>query len=265
MANPPPPPPPQPPYVDHQNAKTVKNDVNVRKNTIQLVPDEQNPDQHLVSFTFDAEVDGSVTIYYFAKEGEKCSFSAIYADVYTPRKVPFQKGLGQKFVQPSGSGIDLGFFDLDDLSRPLNGDVFPLVVYVEACPPPRLPDEQGGQLSAVANAQITLAVIDKNNNGSFQVKVLKQILWAENVRYELQEIYGIANSDETEVGADAEDTGKECVICMTEPRDTTVLPCRHMCMCSECAKALTRQSNKCPICRQPVEKLMEIKVNNANQ
>lgn len=25
-----------------------------------------------------------------------------------------------------------------------------------------------------------------------------------------------------------DDPGKECVICLTEPKDTAVLPCRHM-------------------------------------
>ena len=27
-----------------------------------------------------------------------------------------------------------------------------------------------------------------------------------------------------------------CVICLVNNRDTTVLPCRHMCMCHECAQ-----------------------------
>ena len=27
-----------------------------------------------------------------------------------------------------------------------------------------------------------------------------------------------------------------CVICLVNDRDTTVLPCRHMCMCHECAQ-----------------------------
>lgn len=31
-------------------------------------------------------------------------------------------------------------------------------------------------------------------------------------------------------------------------------------MCSECAKVLRFQTNRCPICRTPVEKLLEIKV-----
>ncbi|KAI8871559.1 hypothetical protein GQ42DRAFT_173750 [Ramicandelaber brevisporus] len=43
---------------------------------------------------------------------------------------------------------------------------------------------------------------------------------------------------------------KECVICLTDTRDTILLPCRHLCLCSECAEALRLQSNKCPVCRQ---------------
>ncbi|RRT49032.1 hypothetical protein B296_00052670 [Ensete ventricosum] len=70
---PPPPPPinspgmagqppalPPPPFVEQ--TKTVKNDVNVHKDSIRLVPDEQNLDHHLVSFTFDAMVDGRYLI-----------------------------------------------------------------------------------------------------------------------------------------------------------------------------------------------------------
>lgn len=31
-------------------------------------------------------------------------------------------------------------------------------------------------------------------------------------------------------------------------------------MCSGCAKVLRFQTNRCPICRQPVERLLEIQV-----
>lgn len=54
----PPPPPPPPLYVDHQSAKKVRNSVNVHKDSIRVEADEENPGYHLVSFTFDAIVDG---------------------------------------------------------------------------------------------------------------------------------------------------------------------------------------------------------------
>lgn len=49
---------PPPPYVEHQKATTVKNVVNVHKETIRLEADEARPDCVLVCFTFDAAVDG---------------------------------------------------------------------------------------------------------------------------------------------------------------------------------------------------------------
>ncbi|XP_059632562.1 probable E3 ubiquitin-protein ligase LUL4 [Cornus florida] len=263
---PPLPPPPRPQYVDHQHAKKVRNDVNVHKDTLKLEIDEQNPDHHLVSFVFDALFDGSITVFYFAKEEPNCKFVPLYAEAFMPVKIPFQKGLGQKFRQPSGTGIDLGFFALEDLSKQSpEEDVFPLVISAETCSASLPTDQHVSEPppNSSSNTQITQAVIEKNNEGPFHVKVIRQILWIDGVRYELREIYGIGSS--TAESFNDSDTGKECVICMTEPKDTAVLPCRHMCMCSECAKQLRLQSNKCPICRQPIEELMEIKINNVDQ
>lgn len=257
---------PPPPYVDHQSAKKVRNDVNVHKHTLKIEVDEENPDHVLVSFVFDALFDGSITVFYFAKEEPNCKFVPLFPEAYMPAKIPFKKGLGQKFRQPSGTGIDLGFYELDDLSKPsLGEDIFPLVISAETHQPSSSND---GHLddpvsNTSAHMQITQAVLEKNNDDLFQVKVIRQILWVDGVRYELRELYGIGNS--AAEGFEDSDPGKECVICMTEPKDTAVLPCRHMCMCGECAKELRLQSNKCPICRQPIEELIEIKINNGDQ
>jgi hypothetical protein len=43
---------------------------------------------------------------------------------------------------------------------------------------------------------------------------------------------------------------RECVVCLSDLKDTAVLPCRHMCLCSQCGEQLRHQSNRCPICRQ---------------
>jgi E3 ubiquitin-protein ligase MGRN1 len=62
------------------------------------------------------------------------------------------------------------------------------------------------------------------------------------------------------MGSASDESSKECVICMSEPRDTTVMPCRHLCMCSTCARMLRHQTNRCPICRTTVESLLEIRL-----
>lgn len=46
------------PYVEHQKAVTIKNDVNVKRETIRIEPDEENPGKFLLAFTFDATVYG---------------------------------------------------------------------------------------------------------------------------------------------------------------------------------------------------------------
>ena len=47
-----------------------------------------------------------------------------------------------------------------------------------------------------------------------------------------------------------EDDSNECVICLTDPREVAVYPCRHVCLCPTCSEALPSQGNKCPICRR---------------
>ncbi|XP_049358980.1 probable E3 ubiquitin-protein ligase LUL4 [Solanum verrucosum] len=250
------------PYVETQQAKKVKSGVNVHKDSLKLEIDEQNPDHHLVSFVFDALFDGNITVFYFVKEEPHCRFVPIYPHVHVPITVPFQRGLGQKFRQPFGTGIDLSFFEMDDLPELSSEDsVFPLVITATTCLPSVLTEDHisDTQPKTSLHMQISQAVLEKDHEGTFKVRIIRQILWVDNVRYELHEIYGIGNS-----GPDYENngSGKECVICMTEPKDTAVLPCRHMCMCSGCANTLRLQSNRCPICRQPFEELLEIRINN---
>ena len=103
-------------------------------------------------------------------------------------------------------------------------DVYPLAVKAETSPVNQVGSD-GNPIPGTMNSQITQAVFEKEK-GEYQVRVVKQILWVNGMRYELQEIYGIGNSVDGDF--DSNDPGKECVICLSEPRDTTVLPCRHM-------------------------------------
>jgi len=64
---------------------------------------------------------------------------------------------------------------------------------------------------------------------------------------------------EGELGND-EDLDENCIVCMDQPRDATVMPCRHMVLCSRCAGALryrTDVQHRCPICRTEIESVLE--------
>jgi Zinc finger, C3HC4 type (RING finger) len=101
--------------------------------------------------------------------------------------------------------------------------------------------------------------------------VLKQKIWVDGTSYELQEIYGLEQAGKRPAGGSTGAAGgssaaeeaeeRLCVICLVNPRDTTVLPCRHMCLCSDCASELRKQSSKCPICRNNIESLLHIRIN----
>ena len=146
--------------------------------------------------------------------------------IYAPVTETFQKGPGQKFCQSVGHGIDLGFFELDSLAKPSPEDVFPLVVLAAAgADTANIIDGKSPTLTD-SGAQITFAVIEKSANELFRVKVIKQILWVDGKRYELKEIFGLSGAGNDNSGDDV--VGKECVICMSEPSDTAVMPCRHM-------------------------------------
>jgi len=111
-------------------------------------------------------------------------------------------------------------------------------------------------------SQLTLCTLDKFGSDGYTIKVLKQKLWVDGVEYLLQEIYGIENKSrrheegEGERGGeergdsddddDEEDLGAECVICITDPRDTILLPCRHLCLCSSCGESVAITS--CEAC-----------------
>lgn len=45
---------------------------------------------------------------------------------------------------------------------------------------------------------------------------------------------------------------KDCVICMDAVRDSTLLPCFHVCICTKCAKMLMKREGYCPVCRKEI-------------
>lgn len=176
-------------------------------------------------------------------------------------------GLGQSY---QSTALDVSAFLLDELTNSTttaSTAKYPIIIRFECIigepeegePPRALPEPAGASLTSWTQAQTTYATLLKKEDGSFGISVVKQKIWVEGISYELQEIFGIENCS-TGMPLDEGESGKECVVCLSEMRDTTVLPCRHMCMCSGCARMLRHQSNRCPICRTPVESLLEIKV-----
>eukprot|EP00959_Pyramimonas_sp_CCMP1952_P464070 9485989-Pyramimonas_sp.AAC.2 len=41
----------------------------------------------------------------------------------------------------------------------------------------------------------------------------------------------------------------QCVVCLSAPKDSLVLPCKHVAMCVECTRVVWETSQLCPLCR----------------
>mmetsp|Transcript_71830 Transcript_71830/g.115983 ORF Transcript_71830/g.115983 Transcript_71830/m.115983 type:complete len:192 (+) Transcript_71830:1-576(+) len=81
------------------------------------------------------------------------------------------------------------------------------------------------------------------------IELAQQELHFENSSHrQLLDVYGFSLSDEV------------CVVCMGEVRRVVALPCRHCCTCARCANELSRPGSRCPLCRQPVLKLLELRL-----
>ena len=44
---------------------------------------------------------------------------------------------------------------------------------------------------------------------------------------------GVPNDDNED---EEEDDNSECVVCLSDMRDTLILPCKHLCLCSSCGE-----------------------------
>jgi hypothetical protein len=58
--------------------------------------------------------------------------------------------------------------------------------------------------------------------------------------------------------AKAAENGSTCVVCLEAPKDTVVLPCKHLVMCAECTRAVLASSSQpqCPVCRSRIADCM---------
>ena len=291
-----------------QKTVTIRNDVNLKKNSMRLTRVSEASAKFRLEFVFDASTECTVSVHFAALELTKPDGSFSFGPLFpvsSPPKEVRGKGLGQSFLSADTHPLDTTMYSPDDLAYNPSVGRFPLIICLEAGSP-------SSPTCSAVSSQTTFANIvhAPSGGGDFHVVPLKQkiqVCWPTTVTtlcsgrafgsqivtrhlpapistlylkakkitcilrppqvgttsYELQEIFGIDGQGGSPAGeveeVDPTNT-RECVICMTQPRDTTVLPCRHMCMCSECAKVLRIQSNKCPICRQNIESLLQIKI-----
>jgi len=240
-----------------------------RPKSIELKPRPGAPDVLDISFTFDATKPCLVSTFVMATESVRTM--ELTPAGGAPDRLPFPAGLGQRFEDPTGRhSLDLSRHPEPSLTSAA-GSTYPLAIRLEVAGlgaggeglaglPPGCAQEDWMQ------SHTTLAELVRGDGGAWSVRVLKQKIWHEGTPYELQEIYGLGAADgDAGAAGDDDDAMTECIICMTNDREVALLPCRHMCMCAECARIMMSPHNtsatraKCPICRRRVHNYLSIR------
>lgn len=248
-------PPNQFPYLPPKTSeptKTLKSLVNIRKESVKFVKTDAEEKGYNIEFVFDADMKCAIKIYYFCTE-EITTNNITYLPrdtITTSDTFYYQKGPSQVFSQPAHIFTPSKFAD-DDMQYNAEKDVYPIAIHCVI--------DEGGD--APMHSHSTICVVDHHtSDGEYHLRAMKQKIFVDGLCYLLQEIYGIENKNLTRPTTDEdEDNGSECVICICEPRDTLILPCRHLCLCNSCADSLRYQANNCPICRAPFRALLQIR------
>ncbi|RDD43922.1 RING finger protein 157 [Trichoplax sp. H2] len=246
--------------------KALRSLIHVRKDSLKLSrcieTDRDQSNRYHLEFTFDADINCAIRIFYIAKE--EISNGNL---IYTPKsqnlaspKFYYEKGSNQHFNQSRKHSINLHDLENNELTVSIpTGDkgniVYPVVIQIDS-------DDNE---DLVNHSQVTFATFEKLQGDIYTVKPLKQKQMVDGIWFLIQEIYGIENKNirEDEETGDAtgdqiDDASDDCVVCLSKKRNTIILPCRHLCLCSECADSLRYQSNNCPICRSPFRALLGI-------
>ncbi|OWA53600.1 RING finger protein 157 [Hypsibius exemplaris] len=238
--------------------RPLKSVINIRRESLRLVRvlDDcgTGASGYNIEFNFDCDVSCTIRLMYFAKEEFlNHGLSYIPQDMsLCSEKYCYKKGANQLFNQ-SSYVFDPSKYSDEELMEVGEKEIIPLAIQCLTA------DDED-----IKQCHVTLAVIDKQPDGTYVVKALKQKQCIDGLCYLLQEVYGIENktagATEYDSGDDEyEESGGDCVVCMSDPRDTLILPCRHLCLCNGCAESLRYQANNCPICRSPFRALLQVR------
>ncbi|KAJ1731625.1 hypothetical protein LPJ61_002447 [Coemansia biformis] len=160
--------------------------------------------------------------------------------------------LGQRAPRGFGGSDRIGEIQevaADSRKAPTYGLVIELV--------DRRPGQPGVPADALPMRQISFIDFIREGAAHIAPRCTKQKLCVGGMLYQQHGVFGLSEALDSRTSS-AKDDPSQCAICLSDDRDTVMLPCRHLCMCRECANTYRQQSNKCPICRTVVGTVLHI-------
>ena len=143
-------------------------------------------------------------------------------------------------------GLQKGDHDDSDAESVLSSDLSKLEMKLRV---DLISCDSNGEPSTPLNKQSTYLHIQRCDE-CWLLRVDKRIGYIGSNHFNLHEIYGLSShtrddttdntpSNDIKQSVMDEHVGGECVICLASPRDTLLLPCRHLVACKDCAHRMT--------------------------
>jgi hypothetical protein len=221
-----------------QDSKFVQSPFNIQKNSFHLDGKSKS-----LKLTIDCTASCKVGLNYSVKRPLEGAY------IRNPQ-VKVTKGIGQI--------IDLEC-DMKELER-LEGlncskDFSPLVILCD------LMDSEASQNSDITINKVVY-LLSISIEGSVKFHVDSQYVYISDSSkvniYQIKDLYGKNSRRRSSMNSIDGNANGECVICMSNTVDTAALPCRHFCLCRDCATLLRTKSNKCPVCRSRIVKMVHV-------
>eukprot|EP00002_Diphylleia_rotans_P034759 TRINITY_DN749_c0_g1_i6.p1 TRINITY_DN749_c0_g1~~TRINITY_DN749_c0_g1_i6.p1 ORF type:complete len:353 (+),score=45.30 TRINITY_DN749_c0_g1_i6:54-1112(+) len=248
-------------------ASRVQNLMHIQKDSLKIIQIADRPHCFCLSFRVDTLIACNVQIAFVAQEVNSISeypcqrrFESIYEWIPT-EVVRFEKGLGQVYTQQPDSALDVTSLRLSDIFLCKNTSFTPVILHIEPA------EKVGAEDNMCANSSTLYCSFIADEKGISGISAVRQEIEIQGKRFDLVDIYGYhaannilqtLNLETANEATENEDDPIEdyCVICMSSVRNTIVLPCRHVCFCLPCSFDFRKKTQKCPICRTPVESMM---------
>ncbi|OMJ81364.1 hypothetical protein SteCoe_18221 [Stentor coeruleus] len=213
-------------------------EVHIQKNSFKITTEKGSS---YLTFNFDSSHICLITVYYFgvevlSKKEDHTMYFAVDTEKYpAPNSYKFPSGLNQKFPEKV-SEINLNRY-ASDIASSESHNQYPIIITIKPENTIPFPYES------------SFLRIDKEKD-IWKPVLLKQKIHFDGSSYYLSEIYGLSS---------LEDDKNVCIVCLTGKSKVTMMPCKHLCLCEECAQVLSESAvKKCPMCRACVNELLFI-------
>jgi len=100
--------------------------------------------------------------------------------------------------------------------------------------------------------QQLLEKVEKLKSEKLELKKQNELLIAENKAKKLALDQAEESLKKKDLQIKEEEELNCCVVCMTVRRNTILMPCMHLALCSKCCDKIKNQNKQCPTCRTPI-------------